>query len=169
MLTVDLLKTVRLVAFDFDGVFTDNSVFITQDGIESVRCSRSDGIGLERLQSIGIKIIIISTEINPVVGLRAKKLKLQCKQGVKDKGVEILAACRELSIDPQQTMFVGNDINDIPAFNAIGIPVGVADSYPEIYPYVCYRTQNPGGFGAVREICDLIFSAMKFKNNHNNK
>jgi YrbI family 3-deoxy-D-manno-octulosonate 8-phosphate phosphatase len=161
MLTIDLLSTVRLIAFDFDGVFTDNSVYVTQDGIESVRCWRSDGLGLKRLRSIGIETLIISTEINPVVMARAQKLKLPCKQGVQDKAAEILATCQDLQIDPQQTMFVGNDINDIPAFQSIGIPVGVADSYPEIYPYILCRTQKPGGLGAVREICDLVFNAKK--------
>lgn len=165
MLKIDLLSTVRLIAFDFDGVFTDNSVYVTQDGIESVRCWRSDGLGLERLRSIGIETLIISTEINPVVMARAQKLKLPCKQGVQDKAAEILATCQDLQIDPQQTMFVGNDINDIPAFQSIGIPVGVADSYPEIYPYILYRTQKAGGLGAVREICDLVFYARKNGNN----
>jgi 3-deoxy-D-manno-octulosonate 8-phosphate phosphatase (KDO 8-P phosphatase) len=161
MQKIDLLSTVRLIAFDFDGVFTDNSVYVTQDGIESVRCWRSDGLGLERLRSIGIEAVIISTEINPVVTVRAQKLKLPCKQGVQDKAAEILATCKDLQIDPQQTMFVGNDINDISAFQAIGFPVGVADSYAEIYPHIIYRTQKPGGLGAVREICDLVFNAAK--------
>ena len=161
MLKIELLSTVRLVVFDFDGVFTDNTVYVAQDGVESVRCWRSDGLGLARLRSIGIETFIISTEINPVVMARAQKLKLPYKQGVQDKAAEILATCQDLQIDPQQTMFVGNDINDIPAFQSIGIPVGVADSYPEIYPYILCRTQKPGGLGAVREICDLVFNARK--------
>jgi YrbI family 3-deoxy-D-manno-octulosonate 8-phosphate phosphatase len=114
---------------------------------------------LARLRSISVQTFIISTEANPVVTARALKLKLPCKQGVEDKAAEILAICKELQISPEQTMFVGNDINDILAFQSIGIPVGVADAYPEIYPYVLYRTQRPGGFGAVREICDLVFNA----------
>jgi YrbI family 3-deoxy-D-manno-octulosonate 8-phosphate phosphatase len=112
-----------------------------------------------------VQAFIISTEANPVVTARAQKLKLPCKQGVEDKAAGILATCSELQIDPQQTMFVGNDINDIPAFQSIGIPVGVADSYLEIYPYVLYRTQKPGGFGAVREICDLVFNAISAARN----
>jgi YrbI family 3-deoxy-D-manno-octulosonate 8-phosphate phosphatase len=159
MLTNELLVSVRLIAFDFDGVFTDNTVYVTQEGVESVRCWRSDGLGLARLRSISVQTFIISTEANPVVTARALKLKLPCKQGVEDKAAEILAICKELQISPEQTMFVGNDINDILAFQSIGIPVGVADAYPEIYPYVLYRTQRPGGFGAVREICDLVFNA----------
>jgi len=165
MLTNDLLASVRLIAFDFDGVFTDNTVYVTQEGIEFVRCWRSDGLGLARLLGLGVQAFIISTEANPVVTMRAQKLKLPCKQGVEDKAAAILATCRDLQVPSQQTMFVGNDINDIPAFQVIGIPVGVADAHPEIYPYVLYRTQRPGGFGAVREICDLVVNARTARKN----
>lgn len=155
----ELLASVRLIVFDFDGVFTDNTVYVTQDGVESVRCWRSDGLGLSRLQSVGVQAFIISTEANPVVTARAKKLKMPCKQGIEDKAATILETCRELGIASEQTMFVGNDINDIPAFKSVGVPVAVADAYPEVYPHVIYRTEKPGGFGAVREMCDLIFHA----------
>ncbi|MCE9550562.1 MAG: HAD hydrolase family protein [Betaproteobacteria bacterium] len=159
MISNELLASVQLVAFDFDGVFTDNTVYVTQDGIESVRCWRSDGLGLSRLHSIGVKTFIISTEVNQVVTARANKLKMACKQGVDDKAAVILETCRELGIAPEQTMFVGNDINDIAAFKSIGFPVAVADAYPEVNPHVLYRTEKPGGFGAVREVCDLIYHA----------
>lgn len=155
----ELLASVRLIVFDFDGVFTDNTVYVTQDGVESVRCWRSDGLGLSRLQSVGVQAFIISTEANPVVTARAKKLKMPCKQGIEDKAATILETCGELGIASEQTMFVGNDINDIPAFKSVGVPVAVADAYPEVYPHVIYRTEKPGGFGAVREMCDLIFHA----------
>ena len=161
MLSDDLLASIRLVAFDFDGVFTDNTVYISQDGIESVRCWRSDGLGLSKLSDIGVQAVIVSSETNPVVTARAEKLKLTCKQGVEDKAAEILTICQELQIDPQQTMFVGNDINDINAFKSVGVPVAVADAYPEINPHVVYHTKKPGGFGAVREVCDLIVDANK--------
>lgn len=159
MLTINLLASVRLIAFDFDGVFTDNTVYVTQDGLESVRCWRSDGLGLTRLRNVGVHAMIISTEVNSVVSARAEKLKLAVKQGVEDKASAILAICSELNIPPEETMFVGNDINDIPAFKSVGLPVAVADAYPDIYPYVLYRTQKPGGMGAVREVCDLVYNA----------
>jgi len=159
LLSQKLLASVKLVAFDFDGVFTDNSVFVTQEGVESVRCWRSDGLGLTKLRQIGVQVLIISTEINPVVTVRAKKLKLNCKQAVENKAATILQACKDLGIAPANTMFVGNDINDIAAFRVVGIPVAVADAYPETHPHVIYRTFKPGGFGAVRELCDLIFQA----------
>lgn len=159
VLSRELLASVQLIAFDFDGVFTDNTVYVTQDGVEAVRCWRSDGLGLARLRDVGVRVFIISTETNPVVTARANKLKLPCRQGVEDKAAAILETCQEFGIAAQHTMFVGNDINDIPAFQAIGIPVAVADAYPEVYPHVMYRTVKPGGFGAVREVCDMIFNA----------
>jgi 3-deoxy-D-manno-octulosonate 8-phosphate phosphatase (KDO 8-P phosphatase) len=161
MLNNDKLATIRLVAFDFDGVFTDNSVYVSQDGVESVRCWRSDGLGLSRLNRTDVKLLIISTEANPVVSVRAQKLKLDWKQAVEDKAAAILSTCKELGIALENTMFVGNDINDIPAFNIVGLPVAVADAYPETYPHILYRTTKPGGYGAVREICDLIYNAKK--------
>ena len=159
MLSQKLLVSVKLVAFDFDGVFTDNTVYVAQHGEESVRCWRSDGLGLARLRQVGVQVLIISTEHNPVVTVRAKKLKVDCKQSVEDKAETILQSCKEFGIPTENTMFVGNDINDIPAFKVVGIPVAVADAYSETHPHIIYRTTKPGGFGAVRELCDMIFLA----------
>lgn len=155
----ELLAAIRVVAFDFDGVFTDNLVYVTEDGVESVRCWRSDGIGLSRLRGVGVAPVILSTEVNPVVAVRARKMKTECRQGIEDKAAAIAEFCREQGVDPAQAAFVGNDVNDIPAFKAVGLPIAVADSYPEIFPHVLYRTVSKGGQGAVREICDLVFHA----------
>ena len=158
-LSQTILASVKLVVFDFDGVFTDNMVYVNQDGMESVRCNRSDGLGLSRLRSIGIQTIIMSTETNAVVKVRSQKLNIQCKQAIADKALAILDTCRELGIAPKDTVFVGNDINDIAAFNTVGIPIAVADAYPEVMCHVMYQTAKAGGQGAVREVCDLIFDA----------
>lgn len=155
----EILADVRLVALDFDGVFTDNTVYVTQDGVESVRCWRSDGIGLTRLRGVGVHTLILSTEVNPVVTARANKLRIPCIQGVEDKAAAIINTCIELGIAPRQAVFLGNDINDVPAFKAVGLPIAVADAYPEILPHVLYRTIENGGHGAVREVCDLIYHA----------
>ena len=155
----DLFASVRLVAFDFDGVFTDNTVYVTQDGVESVRCWRSDGIGLTRLRSVGVHVVILSTEVNPVVAARAGKLQVPFRQGLQDKAAAILEYCREQGLEAGTTMFVGNDINDIPAFKAVGVPVAVRDSYPEVLPHIVYRTIRRGGHGAVREVCDVVYHA----------
>jgi 3-deoxy-D-manno-octulosonate 8-phosphate phosphatase (KDO 8-P phosphatase) len=161
MLTDALLKSIRLIAFDFDGVFTNNEVLVNQDGVESVVCSRSDGLGLERVQSIGVEVIIISTETNSVVGVRANKLGIKCRSAVKNKGDEVSFICCQLGINLKEVMFVGNDINDIAAFRLVGVPVGVADSHEEINSYIIYKTKKNGGKGAVRELCDLVYRAQK--------
>jgi len=160
MLTNQVLAAVRLVAFDFDGVFTDNSVYVMQDGAEAVRCWRSDGLGLTRLRKVGVVACILSTEVNPVVEARAKKLKLPFKQALDDKALAVRALAREFQVDLREIMFVGNDVNDIPAFRLVGLPVAVSDCHPAVYPHVYYRTQRCGGYGAVREICDLIVGAI---------
>ncbi len=152
-------RSVRLVIFDFDGVFTDNTVYVSQDGIETVRCWRGDGLGLSRLRKAGVALIIISTEVNPVVSVRADKLKIDCMQGVVDKRRAVLDLCQRLEVSTANTAFVGNDINDIPALEVVGLPMGVADAYPEVVPHIAYKTQKQGGYGAVREICDLIYEA----------
>lgn len=159
MIDSETLASIRMVIFDFDGVFTDNTVSVSQDGVESVQCWRSDGLGLARLKEIGVKTFIISTEANRVVTVRAAKLKVDCKQNIEDKSVAILETCREVSILAKDTMFVGNDINDIPGFETVGFPVAVNDAYPEVDEHVLFRTQKSGGRGAVREVCDLIYFA----------
>ena len=161
----DLLSLVKIIFFDFDGVFTDNMVHTFQNGKELIRCCRSDGLGIARLSEVDVKSYIISTETNPVVSVRAKKLRVQCKQGVKDKAKVILKICNELSVDPKLAAFVGNDINDIAALSVVGYPIVVADAYPEVMPYAFFISEKPGGYGAVREISDLIYWS-KINNNN---
>jgi 3-deoxy-D-manno-octulosonate 8-phosphate phosphatase (KDO 8-P phosphatase) len=152
------LGKIRLLCFDFDGVFTDNKVITDQDGKEYVICSRSDGLGLSRIKSIGVKPIIISSEVNPVVQMRAKKLDLECFHSVKDKGEFISRFCKENNYAlNQEVAFLGNDINDIPALSLVALPIGVADIFPEAEKYCEIITKLKGGNGAVREVCDLIY------------
>ena len=151
------ISNLELLIFDFDGVFTNNKVLISELGIESVICSRGDGMGINRLSSIGMKMCVISTEANIVVKKRCEKLKIPCKQNIKDKEKAVLETCKEYNVSTKNTLFLGNDINDIPAFKCVGIPVAVADAYEEVIPFTKYQTKKNGGDGAIREICDIIF------------
>tara|TARA_Y100000589_G_C27173395_1_gene637713 strand:+ start:1116 stop:1619 length:504 start_codon:yes stop_codon:yes gene_type:complete len=160
-LFIKKLESLKLALFDFDGVFTDNLVYVSDLGIESVVCSRSDGIGISRISSIGILNYVISSETNPVVKKRCEKLNISLLQGVLDKKDAVVNLCQKFNIKPEECLFLGNDINDIPALEIVGIPVAVADAFPEILDYVIYKTSNRGGKGAVREICDIIYN---FKN-----
>lgn len=150
------LAAVRLVVFDFDGVFTDNAVWVFEDGREAVRCTRADGIGLDMLRRLGIALAIISTETNPVVSARARKLKLRCIQSCADKRAAVAELAAELGVALTETAFVGNDVNDLPALQVVGVPVVVADAHTDVLAHAVLRTHRPGGHGAVRELCDLI-------------
>ena len=152
---------VKLALFDFDGVMTDNFVYVSENGNEIVRCYRSDGIGISRIKKIGIKCFVISSEKNSVVKKRCKKLNIPLKQNVLNKEIAVLDICNKYNIDLKNTLFLGNDINDIPALRIVGFPIAVADAFPEIDNYVCLKTEAKGGKGAVREICDLIFNSNK--------
>jgi YrbI family 3-deoxy-D-manno-octulosonate 8-phosphate phosphatase len=155
----DQLRALSLVVFDFDGVFTDNAVWVFEDGREAVRCSRLDGIGLSALRGLGIELAIISTEVNPAVQARARKLKLRCINACEDKRTAIKELARELDVDLAATAFVGNDINDIPALSVVGLPIVVADAHEDVFHMARLRTRRSGGHGAVRELCDLIVAA----------
>jgi 3-deoxy-D-manno-octulosonate 8-phosphate phosphatase (KDO 8-P phosphatase) len=145
-----------LVAFDFDGVFTDNMVYVFQDGTEAVRCFRSDGLGLQRLKQVGIEAIIISTEKNQVVQKRSDKLKLRCFYAVEDKLSLLGDIINKRKLSMQQVAFIGNDINDLSCLSQVGLPIVVRDAHPDILLYAIYKTKRLGGHGAVREVCDLI-------------
>lgn len=144
---------IDLIVFDFDGVFTDNSVIVSENGEESVRCSRSDGLGLKNLK---IPAMVLSTEKNPVVYRRCEKLGIPCVQGCEDKGLGIQKIALEMGVELSKIAFVGNDRNDIPALNLVGFPIVVQDAHPSVLPLAKMVTKNPGGHGAVREVCDLF-------------
>jgi len=152
------IDRVRVVAFDFDGVFTDNTVYVSEKGEESVRCWRGDGLGLQKLAAAGIESFILSTETNAVVAMRAKKLKSLCFHGVADKLEELTRLVAERGVDLSETAYVGNDINDADCLRAVGLAIVVADAHPDVMGIAHYVTRRAGGRGAVREVCDLLAS-----------
>jgi len=156
---LEVIRHIKFIAFDFDGVFTDNLVYVFEDGREAVRCSRSDGIGLSAIHSLGIGTAIISTEVNPVVQMRAKKLKIACANGCDDKRAALDQFLSEQGLSPSQAAFLGNDVNDLPCLEIVGLAIIVADAHPQVHSCAHYRTAAKGGAGAVREVCDLFVRA----------
>lgn len=154
-----LLGRVRLVVFDFDGVFTDNTVSVSQDGVESVRCWRGDGLGIAKLKQAGIDTVIVSKETNPVVSVRSRKLAMRCVQGCDDKLSAVRTLAAEFGVALEDVAFVGNDINDLACLDAVGLPIVVQDAHHDVLGAAVYRTTAPGGRGAVREVCDRIVAA----------
>jgi YrbI family 3-deoxy-D-manno-octulosonate 8-phosphate phosphatase len=151
-------ERIALVAFDFDGVMTDNSVSVGAGGVETVHVSRGDGWGIARLREAGMPMIVLSTEAHPVVGERCAKLGLECRQGLADKAAALRALLDERSIPASQVAYVGNDVNDLGCFELVGFPVAVADAEPALKTHAALVLSREGGRGAVRELCDLLLA-----------
>jgi 3-deoxy-D-manno-octulosonate 8-phosphate phosphatase (KDO 8-P phosphatase) len=159
-------KKCQLLVMDFDGVMTDNSVYLDSHGNELVRCNRSDGLGLSILRRYtSVKAVILSGEKNGVVAARAKKLKLECYQGKIDKDIVLKKIISSKKINHEDVCFMGNDINDLSCFPIVGLPIAVKNSCNQLKKMAKYITQTPGGFGAVREVCDLILEAKDIRAN----
>ncbi|MDX6414241.1 MAG: 3-deoxy-D-manno-octulosonate 8-phosphate phosphatase phosphatase [Gaiellaceae bacterium] len=154
-----LLARVRLAVFDFDGVFTDNRVWVNERGEETLAFSRSDGLGLRRLDDVGVAYLIVSMEQSPIVGARAKKLQVDCVQGITDKLAVVRERTAGAGLSLEETAFVGNDINDADCLRAVGCPVVPADAWPEVKPLARWVLTRGGGHGCVREFCDGVWEA----------
>ncbi|GAA1991021.1 hypothetical protein GCM10009718_30950 [Isoptericola halotolerans] len=146
---------------DFDGVHTDDGVYVSQDGVEQVRVHRGDGLGVGHLRAAGIPLLILSKETNPVVTARARKLGVDVLQGIDDKETALRDWCAANRLDPDRVAYVGNDVNDLPALRVVGWPVAVADAHPDVLAAARVVTEARGGHGAVREICDRITTHRK--------
>jgi YrbI family 3-deoxy-D-manno-octulosonate 8-phosphate phosphatase len=151
-----LPKQIDLIAFDFDGVMTDDRVFVDQNGTESVACSRSDGMGIERLRKAGFESYILSKETNPVVRARGEKLGIPVFHGVENKAELLDKLLTERDIPSANVVFVGNDLNDLECMAKVGCAVAPADARPEARAAAHIVLTGQGGRGAVRELSDLI-------------
>ncbi len=161
----DLAK-IKLLALDFDGVMTDGFVYQDQDGRESVRCSRRDGMGIGILRRSGVGVCVISTEKNPVVSARCQKLKIPCTQGVESsggKGEVLKRFVKDSGFSMKEVAYVGDDVNDFIPLKLSGIAMTVADGHVLLKKICRYVTKAKGGDHAVREICELILKAKNIK------
>ncbi|MFD7302401.1 cytidylyltransferase domain-containing protein [Streptomyces pharetrae] len=144
------------VVLDFDGTQTDDRVLIDSDGREFVSVHRGDGLGIAALRKAGLKLLILSTEQNPVVAARARKLKLPVLHGIDRKDLALKQWCEEQGIAPERVLYVGNDVNDLGCFALVGWPVAVASAHDVVRGAARAVTTLPGGDGAIREIAGWI-------------
>ncbi|SDR14588.1 N-acetylneuraminate synthase family protein [Thermostaphylospora chromogena] len=150
---------VDAVITDFDGVHTDDRAYIDQHGREMVAVSRSDGLGIAMLRRSGVKVLIMSTEHNPVVSARARKLGVPVLQGLTDKRTVLRDWLEIEGLDPARVAYVGNDINDLGPMSEVGWPVAVPEAHPRVRAAARVLLTRPGGAGAVRELCDRVLAA----------
>jgi YrbI family 3-deoxy-D-manno-octulosonate 8-phosphate phosphatase len=151
-----LPEQIDLVVFDFDGVMTDDRVWVDEEGHESVAANRRDGMGVAALHKAGIPMVVLSTELNPVVTARCRKLKLPVIQGLSEKTIALQQLFQERHLDPSHVIYLGNDVNDLPCFPLVGCAVVVADAHPAVIAQADIVLSHSGGRGAVRELCDRI-------------
>ncbi|MEU7025524.1 acylneuraminate cytidylyltransferase [Streptomyces sp. NPDC015232] len=147
-----VLADVDAVVLDFDGTQTDDRVHIDADGREFVSVHRGDGLGIAALRRAGVPLLILSTEQNPVVAARARKLRIPVLHGVDRKDLALKQWCDEQGIDPQRVLYAGNDVNDLPCFHLVGWPVAVGSAHDSVRAAARAVTDTPGGSGAIREI-----------------
>ncbi len=148
--------TIKMVVFDFDGVLTDNRVLIDEDGKESVFVSRADGMGINMLKSKGIKCLILSTEKNPIVSTRAKKLEIDVIQGVDNKKDILRNYSQNCGIDLQNILYVGNDINDLEVMKIVGLTAVPSDAYEVVKKNANILLETKGGYGVARELAEYF-------------
>ncbi|WP_328494372.1 N-acylneuraminate cytidylyltransferase [Streptomyces sp. NBC_00414] len=149
-------QDIDAVVLDFDGTQTDDRVLIDSDGREFVSVHRGDGLGVAALRRSGLSMLILSTEQNPVVAARARKLKIPVLHGIDRKDLALKQWCEEQGIAPERVLYVGNDVNDLPCFALVGWPVAVASAHDVVRGAARAVTTVPGGDGAIREIASWI-------------
>ena len=149
-------KLISLLVFDFDGVMTDNKVYVDQNGNEMVQVNRADGIAIGEIKNLGIEQIIISTEENPVVAVRAAKLQIPYLQGIKNKKNTLEDYCQENGFLLEQVGYVGNDINDKEAMKIVGTAICPSDAHDNIKIISDHILMTNGGDGVIRELLDLL-------------
>lgn len=153
-------EKIELIITDFDGVITDNRVWVDQDGRETVAAYRSDSMRIKDLRAAGIDILILSSEPNRVVEARARKMGVEAIHGVAihEKGRVMREVLERKNVRAENVIYIGNDLNDLPCFEVAGWAVAVADAFPEVRRAADHILSKPGGHGALRELCDLVLS-----------
>ena len=156
---LDKLGDVRLVAFDVDGVFTDGRFYLSDDGVETKAFHTQDGFGVRQLLNAGIEVAVISGRKSAAVEKRMAELEVpHVVLGCKDKVLAMNELASKLGLAASACAYVGDDLPDLPLLEHVGFSVAVANAVPALLERCDYVTVKPGGFGAVREVCELVIS-----------
>lgn len=155
-----VIAGLRLVAFDVDGVFTDGRFYLSDEGVETKAFATQDGFGIRRLLAAGIDVAVISGRSSGAVDRRMTELGVEhVMQGCRDKVGAFKDLIANLGIPAEACAFVGDDIPDLPLLSAVGYSIAVANAVSEVREACDHTTRARGGFGAVREVCDIVLAA----------
>ena len=151
---------IRLVAFDVDGVFTDGRFYLNDEGVESKAFHTQDGFGIRQLLNAGVAVAVISGRASGAVAKRMSELGVQhIIQGCRDKVAAFDEIIGDLGLSAEECAYVGDDIPDLPLLNHVGFPIAVANAVVDVHEASRYSTESHGGFGAVREVCELVLAS----------
>ncbi len=153
-------KAIRLIAFDVDGIMTDGGLYLSDTGDEFKRFNSLDGHGLKMLKASGVELAIITGRTSRCVELRARTLGItHLHQGVEDKLATMQALLEELNIPAAAAAYMGDDVVDLPVMRRVALAVTVPEAPQIVRDHAHYVSKRGGGYGAVREVCELIMSA----------
>jgi 3-deoxy-D-manno-octulosonate 8-phosphate phosphatase (KDO 8-P phosphatase) len=151
-----LFKNIDALVFDFDGVLTNNLVYLNSNGVESVACSRADGLAFDALRKLEKPTYILSTEKNQVVTARAKKLKIPALQGVNNKVDSLKEMADKEGFNLHNILYVGNDLNDYQVVKLCGYTACPSDSHIRIKEICDVVLKTRGGEGVIRELLEDV-------------
>jgi YrbI family 3-deoxy-D-manno-octulosonate 8-phosphate phosphatase len=150
------LKDIDLIVYDFDGVMTDNRVLVYENGKEAVFCNRSDGLAIQKIKKLKIPQIILTTEKNNVVKVRAEKLSIKVIDNVHNKKIILTEYCKMNNYKFKKVIYIGNDINDLEAMKAVGYPIAPKNANIAVKKIAKLILSTKGGDGVVRELYDRL-------------
>ena len=151
---------IKLVAFDVDGVLTDGGLYIGDNGVEYKAFYSRDGHGMRMLMDSGIDVGIITGRQSQLVTDRMNALGVKhVYQGRREKRPAFESMVKETGLSSEQIAFVGDDVMDVPVMRRVGLAIAVADAHPLVIEHAHWQTRNPGGRGAVRDVCELVMQA----------
>ena len=150
-------KKIKLLVCDVDGVFSDGRIYLGNDGEELKAFHTKDGFGIKALGSSGVAVAIITGRRSTIVAKRMTALNVKhIIQGQEDKLPALLTLAKELALSIDEIAYIGDDMPDLPCIMQVGLGIAVQDAHPLVLAKADYTTFTKGGFGAVREVCDLI-------------
>jgi len=157
-----LAKKIKLLILDVDGVLTDNSLYIDDDGIETKKFNVADGMGIWLAHKAGIEVALISGRHSKATGFRALQLGIRhLYLGEPEKLNAYEKVKKSLNVKDKEIAYVGDDLLDVPVLKKVGLPICVKNAIPAVKKFAQLVTKAKGGEGAVREVVDLILKAKK--------
>ncbi|WP_448549773.1 3-deoxy-manno-octulosonate-8-phosphatase KdsC [Thalassotalea fusca] len=157
---IEKAKAIKLFVCDIDGVFSDGRIYLGNDGEELKAFHTKDGFGVKALGASGVDVAVITGRQSNIVQTRMSALNVKhIIQGKEDKLPCLVELIQSLNISPEQVAYIGDDMPDFECMNFVGLSIAVNDAHPTIKAMADYTTTIRGGFGAVREVCDLMMLA----------